>query len=480
MRRLPLDTVASIFILTAVLLISCVKFPERPPDAPPEIPTNPVEELESYIYDFGNERQDILAQITINTDGRVSLDKITTEIPSLKFNKSWLFLLTQDDCKHSAFSSTWAAINGKPLSKELYYDAGHLRGGDLPPDTVSLGKTLGITDGTGKEVRFAFMTTLAPEYSWMDAETDVNKGFSGNYFRFYMKSGMTWDSVIELVNTGNGIAFHDVNAVDVENRDTILRHFSLSQDIIKKRLSGRGCKILAEPNGNKVYINAAMSYGPIKLMTAQAEAEQLYPFKIKGNLFKSILARKFYDNEEVKAAVLSELNKEVTERAAVHWGLHSTDLSTAEFLLWLNDNYGKDGDNSVWFPSLEEYYEYNYLRNNTTIQKVSENNSLRLTIYMPTEQYYYFPSLTINLKGITVENIIGINTSSEISGFSFANHEDGVMMNIDCRKYLVEKAQHYVKLYENNKSKLNLTDALYHVEMLKDSDVKKGLLNRLK
>ena len=99
---------------------------------------------------------------------------------------------------------------------------------------------------------------------------------------------------------------------------------------------------------------------------------------------------------------------------------------------------------------------------------------------MPTEQYFYFPSLTINLKGIKAENIIGINTSSEISGFSFGNFEDGIMMNIDCRKFLVEKAQHYVKLYEENKSKSNHADALYHVNMLKDSEIKTGLLNRIK
>ena len=99
---------------------------------------------------------------------------------------------------------------------------------------------------------------------------------------------------------------------------------------------------------------------------------------------------------------------------------------------------------------------------------------------MPTEQYFYFPSLTINLKGIKVENIVGIKTSSEISGFSFANYEDGIMMNIDCRKFLVEKAQHYVKLYEKKKSKSNLSDAKYHVEMLKDSEIKTVLLNRLK
>ena len=480
MRNLIKYTIISLCTLIVLLITSCVKFPERPPEVPPEIPKEHVDEQLGYIYDFGNERQDIMAQITINTDGRINLEQIIAEIPALKYNKSWLFLLTQDDCKHAAFSSTWAAVNGKPLSKEFFYDAGHLRGGDFPPDTLSLGKTLGITDGTGKEVRFAFMTTLAPEYNWMDAETDVNVGFKGNNFRFYMKSGLTWDSVVEIVNSGNGIAFHDINATDVENRDTILKHFSLSQDIIKKRLSGRGCKILAEPNGNKVYISAAMSYGPIKLMTAQAEAEKLYPFKVKGNLHKGIVERKFYENEELKAAVLSELSKEAAERSAVHWGLHSTDLTTAEVLLWLNDTFGKDGDNSVWFPSLEEYYEYNYLRNNTTIQKSTESNSYKLTLYMPTEQYFYFPSLTINLKGIKAENIIGVNTSSEISGFSFANYGDGLMMNIDCRKFLVENAQHYVKLYENIKSKSNLMDALYHIDMLKDSEIKTGLLNRLK
>ena len=487
MRNMISYKIISFCTLSVLLITSCVKFPERPPEVPPEIPKEPVEE-QVYIYDFGNERQNILAQITINTDGRVNLDQITAEIPPLKYNKSWLFFLTQDDCHHAAFSYTWAAIHGKPLStitdpKELYYDLGHLRAGDFPPDTISLGKTLGSTDGTGKEVRFAFTTTLAPENN-MDAETDVNVGFRENYFRFYGKEHLTWDSVIEIVNTGNGIAFHNIKkGIEENNIDTLLRHFSLSQDIIKSRLSGRGCKILAEPDGIKLYLSAAMNYPPIKIMTAQTETEKLYPFKVKDNLYKKVIERKDYDNEleSIKEAVDAEMNKDKTDRSAIHWLVHRSDIpTTANFLLWLNDKYGKDGDNSVWFPSLEEYYDYNYLRNNSTIQKSTESNSYKLTIYMPTEQYFYFPSLTINLKGIKAENIIGINTSSEISGFSFGNFEDGIMMNIDCRKFLVEKAQHYVKLYEENKSKSNHADALYHVNMLKDSEIKTGLLNRIK
>ena len=75
---------------------------------------------------------------------------------------SLLLLLTQDDCKQAAFSTTWAAINGRPLSDTYFYNAPHLRGGDMPPDTYSFGKALGSTDGTGREVRFSFTTAISP------------------------------------------------------------------------------------------------------------------------------------------------------------------------------------------------------------------------------------------------------------------------------------------------------------------------------
>ena len=95
-------------------------------------------------------------------------------------------MLTQDDCQHAAFSCTWAAIHGKPLSKEYFYDLTHLQTGDLPPDMYVLGKTLGSTDGAGNEIRFSFTTTLAPEWEFMDAKTSINKGFSENYYRFFL------------------------------------------------------------------------------------------------------------------------------------------------------------------------------------------------------------------------------------------------------------------------------------------------------
>lgn len=55
------------------------------------------------------------------------------------------------------------------------------------------------------------------------------------------------------------------------------------------------------------------------------------------------------------------------------------------------------------------------------------------------------------------------------------------MLNIDCRKFLVEHATHFVEQYEKDKSnKSNKADAGYFVQMLKASTKKTELLNRVK
>lgn len=129
-----------------------------------------------FFYPFINEPIDHTAEITIQVKEGVQLPiQPTAVIPPLKYNKSWLFMLTQDDCKHAAFCYTWAAIHGKPLSKKSFYDLAHLQRNELPSDYYYLGKTLGSTDGAGNEVRFSFGTTLSPEESWMDKTTTINK-----------------------------------------------------------------------------------------------------------------------------------------------------------------------------------------------------------------------------------------------------------------------------------------------------------------
>lgn len=58
--------------------------------------------------------------------------------------------------------------------------------------------------------------------------------------------------------------------------------------------------------------------------------------------------------------------------------------------------------------------------------------------------------------------------------------KDGIMLNIDCRKYLFEHAENFVKRYEANPSDAsNKADALYFVNILKESAKKEALKKRL-
>lgn len=443
----------------------------------------------SYLYPYGSEVKNAVAEITLETESELDASQIEAVIPPLKYNKSWLFMLTQDDCQHAAYSTTWAAINGKPLSNSYYYNAEQLAAGDLPPDHFYLGKTLGSTDGAGNEVRFAFTTTVAPEWEWMDAETSVDFGFSENYYRFFMKSGLTWNNLAEMLAYGTAIAFHDVNTKSVHREDSILKHYEISQQIILNKLAGRGCKTLAEPNGNKSYVNAAVNYSPIEIMTAQntgapgsttIDLVTLYPFKVETDLHKSLLKRYFFDTSyEIVSRIESEVRKEKEEREAIHIGVHGTYVSFAEFLRWLNNRYGKDGDDSVWFPSLEEFYEYNYYRMHSDMVTEISGNMIKLQITLPSQQFFYYPSVTVNLSGIHKVQISSVYSNDQVTGLSYADYGEGIMLNIDCRKYLAQHATHFVEKYEGYKSKSNYNDALYFINMLKESNLKSKLLQRV-
>lgn len=453
-----------------------------------------------YLYPFDKEILNASTSLLIRTNKPIDVTLIQAEIPVLKYNKQWLLMLTQDDCLQSTYCRTWAAINGKPIASsqlypdptdsdpdrmiDYYYHAAQLQKGDLPPTIIPAGKSLGSTDGTGKEVRFAITAAIWPEKDMMTQKVTVTPGFTDNNYRFYRGASLVWDDVSEMLNYGSGIAFHDVEAENVKDPASILEHFTIAQTIIQDNLSGRGCKTLAEPNGNKTYIEAANQYVPIQTMVAQTEADDIYPFKVINDLHKVVHNRYFNDDpSEFKQMILKEIkNFPPKARRGIHIGVHNTDNNWVELLSWVNNTYGKDGDDSVWFPSFEEYYEYNYYRIHGTIMvEQIDLNTLKLTVNLPSEQYFYYPSITVNLFGIPLENVASIETDNVITGFSYTNFENGLMMNIDCRKYLVEHAEKFIERYEKDQSnQSNKADAIYYVDMLKDSDTKTNLLNRLK
>jgi len=73
-----------------------------------------------------------------------------------------------------------------------------------------------------------------------------------------------------------------------------------------------------------------------------------------------------------------------------------------------------------------------------------------------------------------------ISSSDIVSGMSYADFGNGIMINIDCRKHLLEHATYFVEKYEKSPNASNRDDALYFVNRLKPSYAKQALLQRLK
>jgi hypothetical protein len=326
---------------------------------------------------------------------------------------------------------------------------------------------------------------LAAEEEAMDAEVNINPGYTGNYYRFYRKKLLRWTDLIEMMNYGVSIAFHDVSADNVQDANDIKNHIATAQEIISKRLNGRLCKMMAEPNGNKTYLEAAIAYDGIYTMTSQNNmCVKLYPAKLTAdNIDKAIWERIFYtDYEVLKSDIAKCLTLDEEDRYAIYVGMHNTGDEWNAFAKWLDETYGKDGDDSVWFTSQEEFYEYSYYRlagGSPKVQKVNDNE-YKITVSLTSKGCFYYPSTTINVYGIDFDNISEISSSDDITGLSFGKYKDGVTFNIDCRKFLKEMAEHYVEMYEKDKTNTYAkTDAVYFVNMLKDSDKKNELLKRI-
>ena len=92
---------------------------------------------------------------------------------------------------------------------------------------------------------------------------------------------------------------------------------------------------------------------------------------------------------------------------------------------------------------------------------------------------FYYPSVTVNIFGLKMEDIENIESNEDVTGLSYGDHKDFFMLNIDCRKYLAEHAENFIKRYEANPTDVSAkADANYFVNMLKDSDKKTELKKR--
>lgn len=428
-------------------------------------------------------------ELDITLSDPVAVDSIGIEFPTLKYDKKMLVSLTTDDANASSFCRVWAGVNGRPISNKFYH-ANHLDAGDIPESIIdtTLEKTLGYTDGCGNERRFTHGVAVWPYCSangsiMMDTTNPVDPSATNTY-RF-MTPYLQWPDVKMMLKYGCSIYYHNIgtekfgNDKDVNN---VIAGLKADCERAVERV-GRGIKVLARPDGNNVFVTAAIQSPHILMSVAEnSPAVDILPFSAT-KLFKAVGSRFFpsgsgstTEQDVVKNKFVEEYAKAKEQRKWFHFCCHTATLDWVNLLVWFNDNYGKDGSDDIWFTTIDEYYEYDNIRKNAIVRKSLNGSTLHLSIYLPKGQYFYYPDFTLLLDGIT--QVGGVVANDKITGLSYVVKDGKLMLNVNADAKLLELAEEFTSKYESTRQKVWKNDALYIVAQLKEA-LRQSYLDRL-
>lgn len=420
-------------------------------------------------------------ELEIDCDGAVDAENVSVALPALKYDKQMLVSFTTDDANASSFCRVWAAINGRPISNKFYH-ANHLAAGDIPDEIVdtTLAKSLGYTDGCGNERRFRHGVAIWPYCQangniMMDTTNPVDPA-ANNLYRF-MTPYLQWGDVQEMLKYGTSVYYHNIGTElfgsDKEVANVIAGLKADCERSIER--IGRGIKILARPDGNNTFIEAAAASGHILFSVAEnSPAVDILPLS-GPELFKAVGMRFFpnteggtmTEQESVRTKFAAEYAKTPNQRKWFHFCCHTATLEWVNLLVWFNDNYGKDGSDDIWFATVDEVYEYMHARKNVMIRKTADGNKLRVAVYVPKGQYFYYPEFSLLVSGAGA--VTGVSASDDVPGLSWGVHGDGILINASTDTSLVAMAEECTSRFERTEKNVDRTDALYFVSQLRES-----------
>lgn len=441
------------------------------PEPEPSIPDNKEDDLLDFSVPktFDWNEVYIKIPITVGTD----IDNIQVYFPPLKYNKKFAYSYTFDDCTVMAYSRGFCFINKKWMDYHRFYHVSQEHTTGSYPE-----KTLGYTDGCGVEHRFSIGVSIWPDASNRNIDNFMSPTTHkpDKYYPY-----LVWNDLVPILEFGNEIYFHDVNTDGDDSVDGILKGMKKCQEITESAL-GRKMKVLARPSGKNNYVVAARALDDVVFVAAESNTDMGSPFNItfddEINLKNIAQYRRFVESTPTLAQLWPNISAAATSEnfAWLHDFSHGPEnlQYVLDLFAKLNDEYGKDGNDCIWFATLDEVYEYNYFRNNCIIEKSISNNILTLKFACPSSdlpnELIFHRDFSIILKGAVPLSTADISIGKNVYGLSLARQNTGDwLINIDCNKSLLDKSERYTSIYEKERSVSAKEDALYFVNQLNDN-----------
>lgn len=292
-----------------------------------------------------------------------------------------------------------------------------------------------------------------------------------------MLPDLTADDYEYLTDFGNRLCLHDVWDYDagfnrVDAKDTAqLRTFIDQWARMGEQLIGAPAIAMIEPGGNDRYCVAAMSGTPVRMITRQGpkylpndpflgrnlSITNLVWMQDQMNLSlqngKWLIRHFDYPLNDLKTEIETIINSNTpTDKKFVGNGTHADYGKGLTNMKALTDRFGKVGEDNVWFCTMEELYEYLWIRNTAMIQETNQGNVKRIKLHIPT--FYGQRSKEFSLLFSGVSDMIDIRVTASDNVYHLTKGiekiSNNLMVNVDYSDANYTAAKKYLRLCIDN------------------------------
>ncbi len=389
-------------------------------------------------------------RVVINLPDASRAEKVQLSIAPLKYNKDWAIAFTGDDGHTGFYSYLQRYVNNRFTStRKTVFLYGNDKGYYYHDDTdaeyrqgIYAGEYKGATDGCGNPVPFKF--GVAPMNVWVPA--------AGGPLSPYISEA----ELQSFFDFGGGVYCHESGTS--KEPYTSLRE---NLDFLNKKL-GIYPTVEIRPNGDNRYIEAAAALQEIKCGVTDNGVYQKYPqdkLDLRKNdldLNKLVLPR-YFGMEKAQA----DTQAMKRSGALVHFGTHEVCADLVPtfcqgYLEWLHKTYGAKGDDSVWPATIDEIWQYNYMKQNTAITRSistvedgpgsKPGTKVIFDIAIGDDPAFRFKELSFLISGITVSDDIRIYGKAVTQ--SMANKGSSVLLNLGWNDQNIKLAEKYTAIAE--------------------------------
>lgn len=441
-----------------------------------------------------------VVEFNVTVPSSVDKNVVSLSFPRLKFNKKLVFSYITDD-SYSIYQYHFAAINKRFVARNFkdsnnhifYYHLGMDDRTDVQQfvsDGYTLDHALQCTDGCGTKRRYATTVAVWPN-KLVDGEIgkDVDiqwPWMSEKEFKLFRDFGFS-------------VGYHDLNGyyADGITQEKYDEYVAATAEKFKEYI-GIIPKLMIEPNGDHKYIDMSQNNETIQFITAQtgdSRIKAVYPHKTGFTLDKHdvTIERIFgYGNDlnytnEVTGYATDLLNMLQTysdsqNKDEIKWVIgadHACSHWETNLFKTIYERFGEAGLDNLWFPTLDEFYEYWYMANNSFVSKTITDTGVKFKLFVPKMPNFFFRDISVLLDGISSLDGVSVSSGNSVYGHSFGLSEGKLLVNLNFDEKLLARAEKYVSIFEANyNSKYVYDDAYYFVQQLKPG-LREGYLARL-